>query len=433
MTETSMKRTNLLSTLTLLLVGIFSSGCLVVSENGHYETQCYDDCDDIEVCESFCDDWECWDECWIETSCDEICEEVYVETEVVEEVEVVDEEAVECYSNPDCSEGKICISNECKPKNTDETGTSGLCQSCEANQDCSEEGAVCIKLNFDKSSTAGEKVCTRPCEVNSECPTNFECVNVGDSTQCLPMNNDAGKRTCSSSTLECVKAADCGVGESCENNKCTSPDTAECDSKKSCGSGETCRDFKCVADNTAECIDRKDCSSGEICIDGSCEKSAESCVFNEECDAGACVNGECLSTCSETADCGSNERCRQGLCEALECRRTADCGGSEICVDAQCETRCTQDSNCGAGFICNDNNYCEDDPNVACRSNAECSRDEICVAGECATPCTCNQECGSGEVCTDTGICEAPSQAPAECQTDCECASGETCSAGRCK
>ncbi len=431
-----MKRKNLLSALTILMVGFFSSGCLVVSENGHYETQCRDECEDIEICESFCDDWECWDECWIETSCDTICEEVYVETEVVEEiVEEVEEvdTSVECYSNPDCGDGKICVSNECKPKNTTDTGLSGLCQSCETNQDCSETGAVCIKLNFDMSNNSGEKVCTRACEINSECPTNFECVNVGDSTQCLPKNNDFGKRSCSANDLECVKASDCGVGESCVSNSCTSPETAECDSKTSCKTGETCKDFKCVAETALECVERKDCKSGETCIDGACEKSAESCVFNEECDGGSCVDGSCLSACSENSDCGSNERCLSGLCEALECRRTADCGGTEICVDAQCEARCTADSNCGSGFVCNANNYCEEDPNVACRNNAQCSQNEICVSGTCERPCSCNQECGSGEVCGATGVCEAPASSPAQCQTDCECASGETCSAGRCK
>lgn len=125
-----MKLTNLLGALLMLCVAIFSSGCLIVSEDGHYETQCYDDCEDIEVCERVCDDWECWDSCWIETTCDEVCEDVYV---VVEEVEVgeqdsdeVEEEddveeqesekdldAIECYSTPDCSEGEFCDENKC--------------------------------------------------------------------------------------------------------------------------------------------------------------------------------------------------------------------------------------------------------------------------------------------------------------------------------
>ena len=123
-----MKLTNLLSALLMFLVAIFASSCVIVADDGHYETQCYDDCEDIEVCERVCDDWECWDSCWIETSCDEICEDVYVVEEVeVDEVEVQendaeeddeevsDEEidAIECYSTSDCSEGEFCESNKC--------------------------------------------------------------------------------------------------------------------------------------------------------------------------------------------------------------------------------------------------------------------------------------------------------------------------------
>lgn len=439
-----MKRANLLFTLTALLVGFFSSGCLVVdgSSNGYYETQCHDECEDYEVCESYCDSFECWDECWIETSCDAVCEEVYVETETVETTETTTEteteNTVECYSNVDCGKGKICLSNVCKAKNTTEHGSAGLCQACETNQDCLESGALCVKLNFNKATKVGEKVCSRPCESSAECPTAFECISVsqeaGVSSQCLPVPNASNKRTCSaSSELECIRASDCVVGESCVNNKCVAPASAECDAKKACSAGQVCRDFKCVADSSPECVDRKDCKTGELCLDGSCEKAAISCVFNSECDAGACVNGECLSVCNSSTECGNNERCRQGLCEALECQRTSDCGANEMCVDAQCETRCANNANCGAGFICNANKYCEADPSVACRSNAECARDEICNAGTCAAPCNCNQQCATGQVCGDSGLCLDTATPPTQCQTDCDCTSGQSCSAGRCK
>lgn len=406
---------------------LVSTGCIIVDDgpDHHTETQCYDECYDYEVCETYCDSWECWDECWWETSCDTYCEEVIIEEEVV----------YEDYEDYDC------VADNCVDPGSDEQGLGGLCQSCETNADCVEDDALCIELSFDQATTTGEKVCTRPCEYNHECPAGFECINisseVGTSAHCLPVLTDWGERTCNPSPeLECVRATDCGLGESCVANECVAPEGAECSSQRPCASDEVCRNFECVPADAAECVTRTDCSTGESCIDGSCIAAAESCVFNEECDGGACVDGTCLSTCSADSECGANEQCRSGLCEPLECRRSADCSAGSICVDAKCEDVCDAASGqgCENGYLCNDFGYCEADPDVECRTAAECSRDEICDDGSCTSACSCNQQCGDGEVCNlDSGTCEDPNTPPAaSCDNDCDCPSGETCSNGTC-
>lgn len=415
-----------------LLVGaLTSSGCLIVSEEESYGGGCYDDCYDYEVCESYCDAWSCWDECWYETSCTTVCDEyTYEEEEVV---------TVDCYSDLDCGDGQICVADVCVARDTEERGFSGLCQVCETTNDCYEDDALCVRLNYDQVSRTGEKVCTRTCEYDTDCPANFECVKVsdevGDPAQCLPVTDGAGERTCNPSPeLECVRATDCRAGESCKNNECTAPDTAECSADSECASGQVCKNFSCKDADGPECTTRQDCSSGEVCIDGSCVQGTTSCVFNNECDGGVCVNGQCQNTCSADSECAFNEHCREGLCEVIDCRRSADCGTGEVCVDAQCEATCTSDANCDAGYVCNDFNYCEPDPAVDCRTNAECGMDEICVEGACQTPCSCNQQCDSGDVCNlNTGTCESPDSTPApSCQDDCDCPSGQTCNSGTC-
>lgn len=431
-----MKSLRLAACFALLLLGTsLSSGCLIVSDSHHDGGECYDDCYDYEVCESYCDHWECWDECWWETSCETFCEDVHVEEEVIVT------STVECYSDVDCSGADICVANSCVGRNTTDRGLSGLCQACETNQDCVEDGSLCIQLNFDQATTTGERVCTRPCEYNHECPAGFECINisseVGTSPQCLPVFAEYEKRTCNPSPeLECVRASDCGLGESCVANECVAPDGSECGTNNPCAGGEVCRNFKCEAADEPECVDRSDCRSGEVCIDGGCVAAAEDCVFNDECDGGVCVDGTCASTCEADAECGANERCRDGLCEALECRRSADCAAGNICVDARCEKTCDAGSGagCDAGWVCNSFGYCEADESVECRSNAECARDEQCTGGTCATPCNCNQQCGDGQVCDlDSGTCEAPAADPAPaCENDCDCPSGQACVEGAC-
>lgn len=427
----------LLTTLGLLTAAMtFSTGCLVVTgDEDQREDGCYEDCQQYEVCETYCDPWECWDECWYESVCDVHCPaEVQVDTD-------------ECLCDIDCAAGDICVSGTCVDRSpTPDTAAAGLCQACLSTNDCVEEDARCVRLNYEHSSKTGEKICSRVCELDDDCPIGFECVNVsqevGVPAQCLPKAGEDGERTCTNNAeLECVKANECGVGESCVNNECVSPTGAECRSDSECDGGEVCQSYRCVDAGTPECVDRNDCAANEICIDGECTTQNDSCVFNSECDDGKCVDGTCIASCTSNDQCGPYERCRipqggtEGLCEQVECRRSSDCAAGSVCVDAVCEQACDANADCGAGFVCNNNGYCETDPNVECRTTAECAANEICNNGACQEACGCNQDCPTDQVCDmDTGTCEdlAQPEPAAECETTCDCPSGQACVDGTC-
>ena len=444
----------LISALGMMAMALsLGSGCLVVSgDDDHRPQGCVEDCHEYEVCQTYCDAWECWDECWYETECEVFCPAPAPATPVTPSTpSSPPANGDACLCDIDCASGDVCISDRCVEKaDNNKNATAGLCQACESTNDCVEDDARCIRLNYEQSDKQGEKVCSRTCEVDSDCPISFECVNVsqevGVPAQCLPkIDAGASTRTCTNdASLECVKAKDCGVGESCVNNVCTAPSSAECTSASDCGSGEACRSFKCVAMETPECVDRSDCAASEICIDAKCTPQSTSCVFNSECDGGKCVDGACTASCQEHADCGPYERCRvpqgatNGLCEPVECRRSADCSAGQLCVDANCEQGCTTDAECGAGFVCGDNGYCKQDPNIECRSTSECAQDELCESGECKPACTCNQDCASGQVCNlTTNVCDTitgGSGQPVEiqCANSCDCPSGQSCTENVC-
>lgn len=395
----------------LLLLVLSAPGCLIISET-HVEEggeqHCYTDCHEYEVCEAYCDPYSCWDDCWMQTSCETICEEGHY---------VEDNSTTYCYSNLDCDEGQACLSGSCRAADTDDSGTAGLCQACESRHDCVEEDALCLQINYDEESGFAETVCGRPCELNEECPDDFDCLNVSDdsslSPQCVPSLDSENIRTCSaSSDLECVGASDCAVGQSCVNNTCQNPSDAECTSDSECGDNEYCAGYYCEP----RCV-AGECGEYEMCIDGKCERESYDCVFNAECpDDARCVDGQCAWSCEENDDCGPNERCRQGLCEHIECYQTSDCAAGHICVEASCEQGCEYDSDCSFGYICSGFNYCVADPEVECRSSAECSSDQICnEAGECETPCQCDAQCGTGQICNESnGICEDEETSDAE-------------------
>lgn len=427
---------------------VFGLGCLIPSENRDDRRAvcveecstygCYDDCESVEVCEVYSDPWETWEECWYETQCQQVCDTECVDIcERTEQLPPTYDNT--CSSDWDCDADELCAANGvCVRRQEDvNPGSSGLCQSCETTYDCAEEGALCVQLNA--GTRAKEKVCARDCTRDAQCPSTFECVQVsqeaGAPSQCLPIEA-SGVRSCTNDAeLECVRARDCGTGQSCVNNLCTSPPMSQCDARNPCATaGEVCRNFKCVAEATPECTDRQDCASNEVCLDGACEAQTTTCVFNNECDGdGKCVDGTCAASCSGEVGCGQDERCIEGLCEAVECRRSSDCDAGDLCVDAICEQACSVDGDCGDGFLCQNARYCIPDPGVTCRVNSECGRDEVCVQGDCQTPCSCNQQCATGESCNlDTGSCQVPTQSISSCTDDCDCPSGQSCSEGQC-
>lgn len=413
------------------------SGCIVVDEANRTDTTTsttVDDdgcCREVRTCETVCDDYGCYDECEWETRCSDHCGET-------------------CSGDLDCPENTVCIDGVCEDRDFGETGTGGLCQSCENAYDCADPASRCVRLDFERTPEAGPKVCATDCRSAADCPFGFECVDQpGTPRVCVPHETFGGtERVCPDKApddFECFSSEDCADGESCVDNSCVAP-TGECSEDADCGEGASCRNFECVDDSEPECIDRTDCRSGEICIDGECtpRDSGDSCVQNEECEGDAvCVDGDCLARCSDRSDCNeSSEICREGLCQPIECRFNSDCATGEVCVDAQCRPSCEDDADCSTGYVCSEGGgYCERDPSVECRSDAECLSGETCFEGSCSTVCGCNQECADGEVCdldateeSKTGVCQDPESESTEpeCTNDCQCPSGESCVDGTC-
>jgi hypothetical protein len=98
-----------------------------------------------------------------------------------------------------------------------------------------------------------------------------------------------------------------------------------------------------------ECVENDNCLGVEICVDGKCQSLA--CSGDDQCPNGTvCINGFCQDPCE--------------ICTILE-----------ECIDNKCVTSCNSDSNCPAGFICEDKICvagCLSDED--CDENFECSK-----------------------------------------------------------
>ncbi len=174
--------------------------------------------------------------------------------------------------------------------------------------------------------------------------------------------------------------------------------------------------------------------------DGYYECNDEDCYWSgPECPAGM-TPGEQPGgfECKDSTDCAAGCYCGDGICEeAGFCTQDSDCGNGYTCNEmrASCEpiepeTSCVTDYDCAIGSYCNpDTLKC--DATCTCASNAEaanqgynyCDEDRttclpgIDPAGDCGGPVTCNlgrPSCPEGSVATIspftscyTGECQA--------------------------
>jgi len=241
-------------------------------------------------------------------------------------------------------------------------------------------------------------------------------------------------------TAECESADDCDEqGTACLNGRCLAPCAAhsECEVAEACQAG-----FGCVP----YCDSNSDCPDPLVCR--SLNSRAKLCVCARDLDCGGgqlCVEGQCVSPCTDEAGGGCDDlpgrQCLEdlGRCFAEECDETADpiCGNNvnEFCLVSEgdapepglCTRGCTttdrgDGDSCGVGFRCQsygDWTFCLPVGNLtagdACETEGlswECTT-SFCFWGTCTVLCNglldtevCREHFGAAGICrrTDTYI-----------------------------
>jgi hypothetical protein len=223
------------------------------------------------------------------------------------------------------------------------------------------------------------------------------------------------------------------------------------------GGPRRCRAF---AADGASCTEQEQCASG-FCHDSVCDPGGESgdpcaersdCRYEFYCDASACVARR-----ANGGACTADEQCEYGNCdeptstcglpEGAMCSYGTDCASrtctASVCGAAGPGSRCSTDSECGAGLVCSwgsGSGYCRMPGAVG----EACDRDEECASGWCNSASDqCGERRAIGEACTgsaecDPGICRenvcAPRRQPGEsCESLDECAEPFLCRNGRCE
>lgn len=241
--------------------------------------------------------------------------------------------------------------------------------------------------------------CSRKCNEDAFCPTNFSC----DLDKGICLLADVGGA--------CEGDIDCDISQVCSGGICT----RECNDKQwGCPEG-----FACGATKVCELVE----------VGGACSADAD-------CGLATCVDGVCTRGCNEVAPCPAGFYCAEdsAMCALLPvgetCNEDSQCPGGS-CLDGYCSRVCDDKAPCPEAYECGALGLCSLIPlDGACEADGDCQTG-LCVEGVCTRQCSDTIPCEPGFVCAvESGLCEL-AQVGGQCLEDSECEGG-FCADGQC-
>ncbi|MBI4821614.1 MAG: hypothetical protein HY791_35460 [Deltaproteobacteria bacterium] len=345
-----------------------------------------------------------------------------------------------CVRNADCSGVLLCsavnaggaLELSCQNPNV---GGLDLGSPCLSAAGCLSN--LCIQQRFGQQ-------CSRPCTGNSECGVGYECRSETISVLGAP---PAAVNVCMATAQPCQVADDCPPGAACA----FAPNGANNGLERVCatfgGSGggvtcsspDDCRSRSCVFGTCAEpCRSTTDCFGFQVCqaeqvsvggLSGTFDVCTtfpdQICSSSSDCSNGARVCGELRTNASVVPYCIAPNP--SGLARGEHCATDAACR-EQIChfMSEECSVVCGQDSDCGAGYVCNHVTYNPGNSRIGLCVRT-CSDDQDCrVAGSPGNVCSPNSNALTGQtqlICT-TPVGASPLGAP--------CTDGSQCQSGFC-
>jgi hypothetical protein len=293
------------------------------------------------------------------------------------------------------------------------------------------DGTGCVNHSECASGFCADAVCTRRCDVTSDCEAGDEC----QATHVGPVVVGACKTaSCGCATDQvCNLMGECGPGPLCNSDD-------------DCDAGHACAYYLCrpTCQQTDQCQAGEDCTGispqqphvclpatcgcagNQVCDGGSCF-DARPCDFDSDCTGGRCVGGQCYDDCTSTAGCPAG----------LECVTVwlTDWESYRLCTVPVCNCQLA-DSWCRVDQA--ENNYCfQGDDCTSCPFgdpdyNCEWAGDVYNVGDACrcinltvcGPSCSQHEDCPHGYVCNVDSACELTT-----CVTDADCPAGTVCGA----
>jgi hypothetical protein len=213
--------------------------------------------------------------------------------------------------------------------------------------------------------------------------------------------------------------------------------------------GYTCEDDgtgvgACVDETTqiATTCDDSSCNTGYVCdtINDICFDSCDLLIADDyECvtpgytceddgtGVGACVE-EAPIGCTDNSECTTpTQYCKNSVCVECTNNQLGNCATGYGCkaTDGTCRTSCTGDTNCDAGYVCDNNGACVEEAPIGCTDNSECTTPtQYCKNSVCV-------ECKNDNHCSGNLICEDDNTCLTQCSGDTHCSGIYVCNTNK--
>ncbi|MCB9637367.1 MAG: hypothetical protein H6728_10485 [Myxococcales bacterium] len=242
--------------------------------------------------------------------------------------------------NGKCETGEDCNTCEADCGKCQAQCGDGTCQSTETCQTCPQDCGKCPPTcgNLTCEDSEDCKTCPQDC---GECPASCGDGKCGPNEDCRTCETDCGK---------CAPKCGDGICSADEGCKLCPDDCGKC--APNCGNGkcepgETCNNCDADCGKCAPSCGNKICDATETC--DSCPDDCGKCPV--QCGNGVCDATETCTTCEK--DCGPcPDKCGDGICGPTE-----TCTGCAVDCKTCAGQRCTEDADCGTGYVCLDPGY----------------------------------------------------------------------------
>ena len=191
----------------------------------------------------------------------------------------------------------------------------------------------------------------------------------------------------------------------------------------SCMENDDCLSGLCINHTCIEPCTPTSCGSGQYCANsGICEAFVCSDQMPCQDKTQVCQNGTCVfPECSEDNPCKDNKICSQNRC-VYECQNSEDCKDNKICSQNQCIYECQDSKDCKDNKICSQNQCIYE-----CQNSEDCKDNKICSQNQCVYECTAAKPCADATLICIDGQCKTECDESRPCHSD-----GYTCVEGRC-
>jgi N-acetylneuraminic acid mutarotase len=343
-------------------------------------------------------------------------------------------------------------------------GTSTICAAASCTGGAATPASFCNGLGACATATSsscgaylcGTTTCRSTCTTSADCATGYgckdgRCVTTGALGTICSDNTQCKSGFCAPSGPGgnvCCSVATCAAGSICGDATAKNPGTCVRADGQSCATSDECK--------SGYCVDGVCCESGctgqcEACdVPGGLGKctgvSGEPHGVRAKCDAGgtdvckalACDSSKDRSKCVGFLN-GPSKECAAAQCEGGRATPAAFCDGAGTCKvgttvtcgayacgEKACKDKCSADTDCGNGFIC-DAAKSECVPaQETCTADglssqsADKSTTRSCApfrcnptSGGCFGACTLTEQCAPGSVCNGT-TCVSNAGGPVE-------------------